>query len=1088
MNNKKICFITCVNNERQYQECLMYINSLSIPEGYEIDAVSINEAESMASGYNAAMRETDAKYKVYLHQDVFIINKYFIYDILNIFNKDKSIGMIGAIGAKALPVSGIWLESSQKYGQVYSKKNGEMQLLSFKKTVDEYTTVKSIDGLIMITQYDITWKEEIFNGWYFYDASQSYEFNLAGFKVVVPEQKEAWCIHDCASENVKDQYEFYRNVFLNQYLQDIFPLVSVLMPTCDNPEYFTLALESVLNQTYKNIEIIIGDFSTSDNTEKLLMDRYIKKNNNIIYFHDKNSMNQINNNKKLLEIAQGKYVNYLIDYDIFEPNRIEKMINYFIQDNNEEISLITSHITAIDNDGNAGDIISKTNEIIKEDTITDGVGFGNLILKNNLNFILEPTAILFRKKTLMKQLEACKEREYGYVLTLNGMLNILSSGKAVFINDILSYISIKNIEKFSSDCFKLLYTLDYANEVLKSKESGFLIKNQDFRIALLSCENHCKNIINYFDSFKIKDCYCEKYELFKKLYENIDKNLVNCPKSCTSDDDGENGELPLVSILIPAYNQTIYLKEALESAINQTYPNIEIIIGDDSTTNEVENFIQPYLKRYSNIVYFKNEREGMDYGYKNHLQCLLRSRGEYVNYLNHDDVFHEEKIEKMMKYFWENPNVTLVTSVRQPIDEEGKRLSLGGPFNRLFSKDTIISGQKMCKYVATNLLNYIGEPSTVLFKKRYLNEGVYGYFNNVKFWGIADVANWFSLLQYGDLVYISDALSYFRVHPDQSTNMSKVFIKGSLAWFYLIENSYKKGIINGMEYKKVLSKYFGSMLVSLNNYVLDKPDVEMDLKEEIVEVNNKVINEIIYKEIENNCECNVCGNRIERFLPYQYREHSSDFTYKYNVIGSDTENFSCPHCYSHDRERHLVKYFDELKIWDKYIKGKNVLHVAPEKHIQDIVYNLGAREYICGDLYPVNNSIMKMDITNIQFNDNYFDFIICNHVLEHVPDDLKAMKELYRVLKKGSAAVLQTPYSPLIDKSFEDSNINTDELRRKFYGQSDHVRIYGTDLFKRLETAGFKLKIIENSEFFTCEEVKKYGFNSREDLILAFKE
>ncbi len=87
MNNDKICFITCVNDERLYEECLVYINSLDIPKNFSIETVALRGADSIASAYNKAMRETDSKYKVYLHQDAFIINKNFIYDILEIFKK-----------------------------------------------------------------------------------------------------------------------------------------------------------------------------------------------------------------------------------------------------------------------------------------------------------------------------------------------------------------------------------------------------------------------------------------------------------------------------------------------------------------------------------------------------------------------------------------------------------------------------------------------------------------------------------------------------------------------------------------------------------------------------------------------------------------------------------------------------------------------------------------------------------------------------------------------------------------------------------------------------------------------------------------
>lgn len=329
MNNKKICFVTCVNNDRQYKECLLYINNLKIPEGYEIDYISIKEVGSITSGYNAAMNGTDAKYKVYLHQDTYIINENFIYDMLNIFNQDDEIGMIGVAGAKTIPTNAIWWESIHKYGKVYESHTGNMELLAFNNIEKNYEEVKAIDGLIMITQYDLPWREDIFEGWHFYDTSQSVEFNLAGYKVVVPKQDECWCIHDCGLVNTKNNYDFYRNIFLDEYSKNIYPLVSILIPAYNKADFLEIGLKSVLDQTYRNIEIIICDDSTSDEVEEML-EQYINKFKNIIYRRNKNdknfissinegdselknlegNSNAIKNFNKCLQLSKGEYVNF----------------------------------------------------------------------------------------------------------------------------------------------------------------------------------------------------------------------------------------------------------------------------------------------------------------------------------------------------------------------------------------------------------------------------------------------------------------------------------------------------------------------------------------------------------------------------------------------------------------------------------------------------------------------------------------------------------------------------------------------------------------------------------------------------------
>lgn len=225
MNNKKICFITCVNNDRQYEECLLYINNIQIPEGYEIDCISIKEAESITSAYNAAMNGTDAKYKVYLHQDTYIINKNFIYDILNTFNSDDKIGMIGVIGAKTIETDGVWWNSNKTCGKVYDNHNGIMQELKLAEIESNYEEVKIVDGLVMITQYDLNWREDIINEWHFYNVSQCLEFIKSEYRVVVHKQIEPWCVHDCGISNLDANYDKWRDIFIKEYSKDVIEIL-----------------------------------------------------------------------------------------------------------------------------------------------------------------------------------------------------------------------------------------------------------------------------------------------------------------------------------------------------------------------------------------------------------------------------------------------------------------------------------------------------------------------------------------------------------------------------------------------------------------------------------------------------------------------------------------------------------------------------------------------------------------------------------------------------------------------------------------------------------------------------------------------
>ncbi|MCY7813090.1 glycosyltransferase family protein [Bacillus spizizenii] len=217
VNENTICFITCVNDDTLYDLCLRHIQSLSVPPHMKVELIDIRKADSMASGYQAAMQDSDAKYKVYVHQDTFIINRSFIYDILYVFQQNDELGMIGVIGAEEVPQSRIWWEASKKAGKVIEYRN-TYSYLSFDEINETVKTVQALDGLLLATQYDLPWRKEIFDGWHLYDTSQCFEFRKKGYLVGIPYQKEPWVIHACGNEFDQIEYSHYLEVFVREYL------------------------------------------------------------------------------------------------------------------------------------------------------------------------------------------------------------------------------------------------------------------------------------------------------------------------------------------------------------------------------------------------------------------------------------------------------------------------------------------------------------------------------------------------------------------------------------------------------------------------------------------------------------------------------------------------------------------------------------------------------------------------------------------------------------------------------------------------------------------------------------------------------
>ena len=213
MNEKEVAFIICVNDEIELEECQYYINRLHVPEGYTVTLLCVWAATSMSSGYQEAMETSNAKYKVYLHQDVFVIHRDFIKDMLSVFEQNPEVGMIGCIGTQTTPNRIVPVQSWDE-GKVFH--NLCPALLDYQGEKESDTAVQMIDGLLIATQYDIPWRQDIFMGWDFYDISQCMEMHKSGKKIVVPYQKMPWCYHDNHVSRMQNYYRDYE-VFLKEY-------------------------------------------------------------------------------------------------------------------------------------------------------------------------------------------------------------------------------------------------------------------------------------------------------------------------------------------------------------------------------------------------------------------------------------------------------------------------------------------------------------------------------------------------------------------------------------------------------------------------------------------------------------------------------------------------------------------------------------------------------------------------------------------------------------------------------------------------------------------------------------------------------
>lgn len=276
--------------------------------------------------------------------------------------------------------------------------------------------------------------------------------------------------------------------------------------------------------------------------------------------------------------------------------------------------------------------------------------------------------------------------------------------------------------------------------------------------------------------------------------------------------------------MIPAYNRPDTLKIAIESVLQQTYQNIEIIICDDSSDNRVQEMLVPYIKSYPQIKYHKNERNLF---LENWHKCFDLASGEYINYLMDDDVFHKDKIAKMIYFFNEFENITLVTSYRQTINESGHFISPMRATMKLYQETRILEGKRFGNFVLTNCLNVIGEPTTVLFRKKDLTEK-FGVYQGKQYSLINDLAAWLSLLSKGKAVYIPEALSYFRIHPKQNNNV--LGFKAFGEWLDIMIASREDGFLDTNELFKTALNSYRNRVKNYPQFIKDVERIDEILK------------------------------------------------------------------------------------------------------------------------------------------------------------------------------------------------------------------------------------------------------------------
>ncbi len=189
-------------------------------------------------------------------------------------------------------------------------------------------------------------------------------------------------------------------------------------------------------------------------------------------------------------------------------------------------------------------------------------------------------------------------------------------------------------------------------------------------------------------------------------------------------------------------------------------------------------------------------------------------------------------------------------------------------------------------------------------------------------------------------------------------------------------------------------------------------------------------------------ECPVCMMPVDEWLPFVR-------CVGHNQFRKEPGGRLCPHCNSFERTRHFVLFLEMRKILQS---NPRFLHIAPEKGLQKRLRAALGQRYLTTDIQMADVDV-RADLTKLPFQDQAFDFIYCSNVLEHIPDDRQAMRELLRVLAPGGLAFLQVPIKGSV--TLEDLSVTDPARRTELFGQADHLRLYGSDIRQRLEPVGF---------------------------------
>ena len=446
LDEDKVLFIVIGKDKAEIDEQIDFLKKihLTVWQSMKLDIVSVVRTKDFAKRLNELQKMSDAKWKIYINAPIAMINDKLLSElILNSFliTDSAKCKMMGLLGSE-MPLDGDYTQAQSFYGMyAYKDENREIQNYLGKDPI-YYKSVHILESGFIATCADIPFDEKVGKDFVF--AAQCLRYRKAGYDIGVWWRNEPWIVYDRdeCMYNIDNQSEDYQTQlaqFKSAYKKSIQPLVSILIPAYNKPKFAQEALESALAQTYENVEIIIGDDSSNDGVKEMVKP-YLKKYPHIQFYHHGGQLLKktgVLNHDFIAEKSSGEFVQWLFHDDLLHPEKIYKMMNYFIRDLENNIGIVTSNRGLIDENSKGSDVIY------------NGHYMGRAIMFIVANCIGEVTTCLFRRedmfnfypesnKLIYSTTNFCGVRDLVHG-DLTIWLNILKSGRnIVFMSEPLS--------------------------------------------------------------------------------------------------------------------------------------------------------------------------------------------------------------------------------------------------------------------------------------------------------------------------------------------------------------------------------------------------------------------------------------------------------------------------------------------------------------------------------------------------------------------------------------------------------------------------------------------------------------------------